>query len=576
MQNARSLRRSILLALSLLSGCAAANVPPGGGASDKSTGGVHVGAAGAFLTGRFAATENDMGFASDQFLRALAKDPSNVTLRQQAFLTTLLDGRPEALRLARQQPDNPAALLLLGDHAAANGNWEAAESHYAALPKQGLTQLLQPLLVAWAQEGAGHTDAALGTLQPFIQGQRFRAVYALHAAAIADLGNRTADAARLYRTAETEFGGENLPLARLLASWEARQGHANEAQQTIRSLIETNPNLAISGPALLARVAQRDIRRPTDGIAEAYLALASALHAQDANEFAAVLVRLALDIRPEFTAARLLDADIKDGGKHPALALEILAPVGADDPLIAVVELRRAATYDRMGNTEEALRILDDMTRSYPSRPEPLELKGDILRSKRRFADAVTAYDGAIARVPDPRRADWVLFYDRGIALERSHQWPRAQADFDKALALSPDEPYVLNYLGYSWTEQGHNLGQARQMIARAVEQRPNDGSILDSLGWVMLRQGDIPGAVKTLEHAVELDPVDAEVNGHLGDAYWAAGRKAEARFQWQRALTLNPDPDAAARIEAKLKDGEGQGAKQPATAEKTVPQTTQ
>ncbi|MBV8455927.1 MAG: hypothetical protein JO122_04865, partial [Acetobacteraceae bacterium] len=300
MQNARALRRSILLALSLLSGCAASNLPPRSAASSLSDDSVHAGAAGSFLAGRFAATQNDMGYASDEFLRALAKDPTSATLKQQAFLTTLLEGRPEALRLAKQQPDNVAAQLLLGDSAAANGNWDAAESHFAALPKQGLTQLLEPLLTAWAQQGAGRTDAALSTLQPYVQGQRFRAVYALHAAAIADLGNHTAEAARLYRTAETEFGGTNLQLARMVASFEARQGQMSEAQQTIRTLIDTSPDLAIAEQALMTHVAQRELRRATDGIAETYLALASALHAQDANEFAAVLLRLALDIRPDF------------------------------------------------------------------------------------------------------------------------------------------------------------------------------------------------------------------------------------------------------------------------------------
>ncbi|MBV9813047.1 MAG: hypothetical protein JO326_09845, partial [Acetobacteraceae bacterium] len=392
MRNARGLRRSILLALSLLSGCAASNVPPRGAASDAAAPALHVGAAGAFLTGRFAATQNDMGFASDEFLRALGKDPASATLRQQAFLTTLLDGRPEAVRLARQQPDNPAALLLLGGNAVAAGNWDAAESRFAALPKQGLTQLLQPLLVAWSQQGQGHTDTAIATLQPYIEGQRFRAVYALHAAAIADLANRTAEAARLYRTAETEFGGPNLELSRLLASWHARQGHSTEAAQAIRALVEGSPDLAIAQSAMLAHVGQREIRRPADGIAEAYLALAFALHAQDANEFAAVLVRLALDLRSDFTAARLLSAELAEAGNHPGLALAALSPVGPDDPLFPVVQLRRTVLYDKMGNTEEALRVLDEMARSYPSRPEPLVVKGDILRSKRRFSDAVTAY----------------------------------------------------------------------------------------------------------------------------------------------------------------------------------------
>lgn len=181
-----------------------------------------------------------------------------------------------------------------------------------------------------------------------------------------------------------------------------------------------------------------------------------------------------------------------------------------------------------------------------------------MLRAKNRFADAVAIYDRAIARVAEPTRSAWPLFYSRGIAEERSHQWPKAEADFKEALQLAPDQSYVLNYLGYSWADRGENLPEARRMLEKAAALRPGDGSIIDSLGWVMLRQGQTGEAVHSLEQAVEISPEDATINGHLGDAYWAAGRKLEAGYQWRRALTLNPDPDDAAKLEAKLHDDAG------------------
>jgi tetratricopeptide (TPR) repeat protein len=548
----------VLLTLSLLSACAASNGDTdAAGDPPQRPAGEQFGAAGSFLTGRFAATQNDLDFAADEFLKALAVEPRDPELQQQAFLATLIVGRPEAVRLAQEQSSNQAAQLLLGDDAAAHGNWDTAESRYAALPRQGLTQVLQPLLVAWAQAGAGHTDAALGTLRPFVENSRLRGVYALHAAMIADLGDRPVDAGRLYNIAQTDYGGMNLQLGRIIASWQARQGHLDEAHATLAALIGASSDLPIAGPALQASVAEKQVTKATDGIAEAYLALAAALHTQDANDFAVVLLRLALDLRPNFTAARLLAADIMDGGKHPRTAVAMLEPIGSDDPLIGVVRLRRAALAERMGKTDEALSDLDDLARDYPDRPEPLAIKGDILRSKHRNADAVLAYDQAVTRLPHPVAANWPLFYDRAIAEERSNQWPKAEADFDRALQLSPDQPYVLNYLGYSWTEQGRNLPKARQMIERAVEQLPNDGSVLDSLGWVTLKQGDVKGAVRWLERAVELSSEDSTVNGHLGDAYWAAGRKREAQFQWRRALNLNPDPEDIPKLEAKLREGE-------------------
>jgi Flp pilus assembly protein TadD len=202
------------------------------------------------------------------------------------------------------------------------------------------------------------------------------------------------------------------------------------------------------------------------------------------------------------------------------------------------------------------MRDLERMAKDYPDSPLPDEQRGDILRVTQRFPDAVAAYDKAIGRISHPSPPDWVVYYDRGVAEERSHQWPKAKADFEHALQLSPDQPFVLNYLGYSMADMGHHLDEARQMIQSAAERRPNDGAITDSLGWVLYRQGHTKDAVQALERAVELEPEDATINGHLGDAYWAAGRKIEAQYQWRRALTLNPTPDDAAKLEAKLNTG--------------------
>jgi tetratricopeptide (TPR) repeat protein len=577
MQHSHTLRRSLLLALTLLAACAA-SAPGDSTPSDESS--VRgTGLTAAYLTGRFAAMQHDEGFAADQLLRALAADPDNPDLRQQAFMATLEAGRPEAVQIGASLPTNPVAQLLLADSDAKAGRWEQAETRFAAMPRQELTQLLQPLLVAWSQSGAGHVDTALSTLRPYLEGQRVQAIYALHAALIADLGRRPADAARYYRLAQSQFGGPNLELARMVASWQARQGYPVDAAASLRTLAEASPDVSIALKTLEASVAEPQVRNSTDGIAEAYLALAASLRQQDANEAAGIMLRLALDLRPDLTAARLLGADIEDGNGEPNRALRLLAPVQPNDPLYPVVQLRRIGLTDRLGDSAEALRMLDSFIREHPDRPEPLVMQADILRGKRRFGEAVAAYDRALVMIGKPTRADWGLYYNRGIALERAHQWNRAEADLLKALELFPDQPFVLNYLGYSWTEQGRNLTRARQMIERAAELRPNDGEIADSLGWVVYRQGDVRGAIKNLERAVELEPADATINGHLGDAYWAAGRKLEAQYQWRRSLALNPEPEDVPKLQAKLRDGD-QSARQapPATAEKPAnpPKTVQ
>ena len=545
----QSAARTGLLAFALLVTCAASDF-----GEDDASGVSHfqpTGAFGAYLTGRFAMQQADYGLAADKLAMA-ARDFGLREVTSQAFLAAVMAGRPDAERLAAGLPDNAVAQLVLADADARAGRWDDAEARYAGLPQQGITQVLRPLLVAWAQQGAGRTQAALGTLQPLVDGGRLRGVMSLHAGLIADLGGQKADAERLYRQARVEYGALNLRLGVVLASWQARQGFVNEAQETVHALAGAG-ELAMARPALEADAASLAVRNATDGIAEAYLAMGATLRQQNAGDMAQIVLRLALSMRPDFTAARLILADILDAGRHGEAALAILAPVPESDPLTAVVRLRQAAIEDGLRKPDEAARTLEELAKQYPDRPEPLALAGDILRRKNEFAAAVVMYDRATERLGAPNVSNWPLFYERGVAHERAGQWPLAEADFKYALQLAPDQASILNYLGYAWADQGRNLDEARKMIERAVELRPNEGSFVDSLGWVMLRQGDAPGALRQLERAVELEPEDGSINGHLGDALAAAGRWREAGYEWRRALTLKVEPEDVTRINAKL-----------------------
>jgi len=574
MQKFQTVRWPTVLALALLTLCAAspdsaASNAPASPSVRRVARFVATGAFGAFLEGRFGAAEGDLDGAAEAFLRALGADPRNPDLVRPAFAACLLAGRAEAVRLARQLPDAQEAQLLLAGQEMKIGNWGGAEQRIRSLPRQGLAQVLQPMLLAWTQFGAGRVDAALATLRPLVEGQRLRGVYALHAAMINDLAGRNAEAARLYLLVQSDAAGANLRLAQIIASWQARQGHLAEARQTLRALGEMGNDLPVAIPAMLSAASQRPVARASDGIAEVYLAFAGELSQQDSGQYAQVLLRLALDLRPDLTAARLLMADVLDAGKHSAAALQLLASVTAEDTLSGIVRLRRAGLAAKLEHTEEGLRDLDQLARDYPDTSLPYALQADILRQKSRYTEAVAAYDRAIARIVAPKRNTWSLFYARGVAHDRAHDWPHAESDLQRAMELAPDQPYVLNYLGYSWADQGNNLPRARELIERALELKPDDGAIIDSLGWVVFRQGDVQGAIKLLERAVELQSTDVTINSHLGDVYWSAGRKREAQFQWRRALTLNPEPEDKVKLEAKLQDNVF--TETPAAAERSV-----
>ena len=559
MQYARLASRTLFLAMSLLSACAASNA-----AQDDMSAGMDApsGAFGHFLAGRFALAEADPDAAATALSRAVTLAPNEPDLVIQAFLANLAAERPEALTLARRIPDNQIAQLVLADEDIRAGRWAAAEKRYHELPRQGLTQLLQPLLVAWAQQGGGHTDAALQTLRPFAENPRFRGIFALHAAMIADLAGKRTDAARYYDEVRGDGTDTNLRLAQILASWSARNGQADDARALLTAVASQVPEIHMALGDMLAAIKDRPVNSVADGVAETYVALAAALRAQDQNDFAMLMLHLAFRVRPDFAAARLLEEEIHTGEKHYGLALKAIDAISAHDPLIAMARLRRTALLAQLKRTDEAIQALRQMGKDYPDSPLPDMQLGDVFRIGHRFDEAIAAYTRAIARIDTPERSDWPVFYDRGVAYERAGKWPLAEADLKLALQLAPGQPLVLNYLGYSWADMGRNLNLARDMLQTAAAARKNDGAVTDSLGWVLFRQGDVADAVHTLERAVELEPEDPTITGHLGDVYYAAGRKVEARYEWKRALTLSPEPDDVSKLEEKLKNGLPAGAR--------------
>ncbi len=507
-----------------------------------------------FLVSQFASHQGDTAKAASSMALALEGDPSNSELREDAFVLALIAGQPQAAELARSLPANPLAQLLLATRAAHDGNWPAAELAFAELPHQALADAIRPLLLAWAQQAQGVSDRAMDTLQPAISGGKLGGIPALHAALLADAAHRDGLAQRLYADLAAGQTQPSLQFAQIYASWQARAGDLPGARATIAKAVQAAPELAIAEPALLAALAHPHAPTALHGLALALVEVAGAANGPGSHGVGELLVQVALAAEPGMTEAHLLASEIAAGNKQWRLAGRELEAVSPQDTLAPVVQLRLANLYARQERLDDSVRVLRSLAANYPGRPEPLAQLGDTLADQKKYPEAIRAYDEAIALLRHPQQSDWVVFYDRGTALERAHEWPRAQADMNRALELSPDQPFVLNFLGYAMADRNENLPLARDMIERALRARPNDGAIIDSLGWVALRQGDTKEALRLLEKAAELEPEDASITGHLGDAYWDAGRHMEAADQWRRALVLKPDADEHARIEKRLK----------------------
>jgi tetratricopeptide (TPR) repeat protein len=510
---------------------------------------------GAFLAAQFASHQGNVRLAAMRIQDALKADPDNTELRDDAFVLGLLARSPNVAVLARGVPENPMAALLLSILSARAGNWQSAELGFAELPHDQLMDALRPLLMAWAQEAQGFADRAMDTLQPAIQNAKLGAICLLHGALIADAAQRDGLAQRLYADLAKAQAEPSLQFAELYSSFQARSGDMTAATATIDAAVRAAPELEIARQGLVDGLKTAQAPVPAEGLARAFVEVAAALRGQNHDDVAGLLVQMALELKPDLTDAHLLAADIASNQKQYRLASDELEGIKRSDPLMPVIELRKAGLYERQGRADEAAELLQRLAASYPDRAEPLAALGDAFTDAKKFDAAIGAYDKAIARLRHPVGADWVVFYARGSVLERLGQWPRAEADMNRALELSPDQPYVLNFLGYSLADRKENLPLAQDMLQKAIKARPNDGAIVDSMGWLKLREGNTREALRLLEKAAEMEPEDPSITGHLGDAYWDAGRHIEAEDQWRRALVLKPEPDEQARIEARLKD---------------------
>ena len=520
---------------------------------------------GSYLAGRHAQALKDADSASAFMLRVLEENPDDQELLRRTFLLTLAAGKLEpAIELARRIEiaggRMATAALLLGIESARKADYADAIKRFEALPRRGLTAYAAPLAAAWANAGAGDFDAALKELEALDKKSGFSAMRDLHTGLINDLADRPEAAEKNYRAVASELHKAPVRVVRAAGSLFERTGRTDDARKLYNDFLTAQPgNIAIGGALKrleAGRPAKPLIGDAQGGIAESLFNIASALPRKRSTEMALLYSRIALYLRPEFELARLLLGDLFDNQRRYDDANAIYQKVDTASPYSWSARLRIADNLTDMNTTDRAVEILRAMAEERPERTDALIKLGGILRSKERYREAVNAYDAAEKRLGEIKSGHWLFFYNRGIALERSKIWDRAEKDFLKALELRPEQPYVLNYLGYSWVEKGMNIARARKMIERAVEQRQDDGYIVDSLGWVLYRLGDFTGSVKQLERAIRLKPSDPVINDHLGDAYWRVGRKLEAEFQWRRALVLDPSEDLIPNIEAKLENG--------------------
>lgn len=558
---------AIALALALLSAAPlrAETKPAPKPVTEAQAGAERVGTenAGAYLAARVAAAESDYRAALGWLQLALKSDPDNPQLLDSAVISALAAGDFDSGAAFAEHMAKLGQRSQIGDLALIAAKVKAGDfAGLLAAQAEGRSvgALFDQLVAAWAEAGRGEMGDALAAFDKVAETKGIEVFGTYHKAlALAAVGD--------FEGADALFSGKSAPEIKLL-----RRGVMAHAQ--VLSQLERNPEAVAlldatftrgqdpAADVLRARLAAGEIV-PYDiavdaqqGLAEVFYTMATALNGEAEDGYTLIYSRAAAWLRPDHTEAVLMSAALLNGQGQLDLAAETYDTVPTDAPEFYLAEIGRAETLRASDRADAALEVMQALSKRHPDLLAVQTTYADMLRREEKFEEATAAYDRAIALLGTPAEKDAVLFFSRGICHERQKRWDQAEADLKRALELSPDDPQVLNYLGYSYLELNKNLDEALSLIQRAVAARPDSGYITDSLAWAYFRLGRYEEAVKPMEAASVMEPVDPIVTDHLGDVYWSVGRKLEAQFQWRRALSYGPQEKDAARIRRKLEVG--------------------
>jgi tetratricopeptide (TPR) repeat protein len=517
-----------------------------------------------YLSARFAASEHDLPEAARYYGKALSNDPANQSLLALSFFYSTTSGDFEAAGKYAQSvvaatPDDRAARLALAVIAFKRKDYADVRRQLTQSAKGPFTVLTLSLFDAWAAAALRDTAGIEKDLQALTEQKGAENMAAFHTALLQDYLGKTQAAEAAYKKAMTSTA----PPPRVLEAYGRfleRNGRGKDAETLYRSHLRNGGLATVVRPGL-ARIAANQkpeslIRTPADGAAEALFGIAASLTDGQSADVSILYLRMALYLRPDLGLANVLLADrFETLRKHDA-AIAIYHAIPPDSPYYRMAQVQAALNQQRLGRGDAAVADLKKLVAADPGDSESWVALGDTYRASEKFSDAITAYDAAEKAIGTPARRDWPMFYARAMAKERLKRLDDSEIDIQIALKLSPDQPELLNYLGYSWVDRGRKIPEALAMLEKARKLRPYDGYIVDSVGWAYYQLGRYEEAAKTLNVAVLLVPSDPTINDHLGDALWRSGKKIAARFQWNHAITFSSNDDEKSAIERKLKTG--------------------
>ncbi|EPE99382.1 tetratricopeptide repeat protein [Rhizobium grahamii] len=543
---------------------------------------------GAFLAARTADVDHDYETAIELYKKALQIEPGNPEIRQRLMISLLLNGDiKDGVKYANDLKGDPTVeritTIVRSMDAIRRGEYKTAESLLKYTGPNDLDRMMNDLLAAWARVGSGRGKDALSMVQK-MKGPDWVGIFKSYNAGAIAIVNGDVKAARqnLNDAVLDKDGGATAPdtfmrAVMALARLEASQGNKQKALDAISVGDNLLPNYAplnaLRQSIEKGEKQEQQVQTAKQGAAGVLFSIGGALNRDGAEDIVSLYLQTAKTLDPDSADTLVMLGGIAEKQEQMDRAIALYKQVPETSPMRRISELQLGLALAQGGKVEEARKHLQSLIASDPKDIRSYLAYGSVLSDAKDYAAMADNYDKAVEVLgPLPGRGAWTVFFQRGIAYERLKKWDQAEPNFRKALALNPDQPQVLNYLGYSWIDMNRNLEEGLAMIKKAVDLRPDDGYIIDSLGWAYFRLNRFDDAVNELEKAAQIKAGDATINDHLGDAYWRVGRKLEAVYQWNRALSSEPEAAEIPKIKEKIANGLPQDTDSSRAADKKQP----
>lgn len=505
---------------------------------------------GNYLAGRVAHLRQDYNNAAKYYVKAIDSGLANEDLLGKTYIILALQGDIEKAykyaNQAREQGDkNNFIDVISAAYFFKNGDYKASREAIGQIKEKSYQNLISPMFVAWSYVGENNYNKAVEEMKKISGTEEMRAVYNLHSGLIAEYFRDTDEAEAFYDEMIKESAEDaSFRALQIISNFYVRQGHKEKAEKLVSKYYGSS-NMKEMLSSLSDIIKKSNEKTPPIvstaeiGISEVFLEVALLFKTvSNGYDYAQMYIAISQYFNPDNDIAKIAMADIFDERQLYEEADKYYDSISSKSELYYPAQIKKANNLVIEKKYDEAVKVLKKLLRNNPQNFQVLFNLGDVLRISNNQPEAIKYYNRAIKSIYYESEKHWPVYYALAVSYDKNDEWSKAEESLEKALKLSNRHPQVLNYLGYSWLKNNTNTDKAVEYILEAYEKEPNDGVIIDSLGWVYFKVGDYKNAITYLEKASELNPQNAIISDHLGDAYWLGNRQNEAVYLWKHALT--------------------------------------